>query len=771
MDVEMEPPGPSTVPQMPPPPHMGSDQLQPEGAPGAVIRRRAPIACRRCRRMRSKCVHDKATPPCRPCGEAGLGASDCVFPVRGQPDQDRDYRHPRLRADKSKKRELTKARRESLDAPAPLRSSLLPATSGLAKGTDDWDLLPPLPEIIEAVNKFTRHYFQLGFIPKQLFPERLRTQHRSVSVFFLLGILSVSARLTPALIERYGSAMRASETFMERASVLAQNELYNEPTLERSQAFYLLSIAQQGSGMKHKSSINMAVAMRMATLMQLHREETYAIANPTKELIIRAESARRTLWMLHSQDNLHSSPRSPVLLSASDITALLPSNENDFANAREPTSRAALEGTPPALENPPLVADKGRSLFATLIQAHHYWGAIYRRAINNNKSPRPWEPDSEYAQMERRLDEWEGGLPHDYRWSGLLLKGYKQEGQDLAYLGVTMITRLCNIVIRKAYLHEIISHDTSDPELTAFWGDMALKLFWNLNTLYDQIETHYSHKSPEEGPGAQMAAFCVYTCGFLACYPCKFPNICPDPSIARNAPLMVQRILAILSESKNIWPLASRWYDHLERFYKAQNVTTTEAEGSMADSREPIPHVLHPTPNRPTVKPIQPRIAAAPAPDEKNGIPPESPNMSMLTLPQQSPAPTVYTDPNLRLPGPQSQAPTNLPPQQVIAAAHGQAPPQAAGPRPTTDGLGLLIEAFDTHQTAGGAPVPGTTSAPPPPGTVYDPHTAPHQYYPQQPALAVNDGYEHELGYYMADGVPPPPMQQSWSGGGDMYGY
>lgn len=39
----------------------------------------------------------------------------------------------------------------------------------------------------------------------------------------------------------------------------------------------------------------MAIAMRMATLMQLHREETYTMHNPTKELIIRAESARRTL--------------------------------------------------------------------------------------------------------------------------------------------------------------------------------------------------------------------------------------------------------------------------------------------------------------------------------------------------------------------------------------------------------------------------------------------------------------------------------------------
>ncbi len=204
-----------------------------------------------------------------------------------------------------------------LDAPGQLRT-YLPLASSPANDVDDWDLLPPLPEMLEAVNKFTRHYFQLGFIPKLLFPERLRTQHRPVSPFFLLGILSVSARLTPPLVERYGSAVKASEAFMELASELTQSELYKEPTLERCQAFYLLSIAQQGSGMKHKSSvrrvcsatlpnsvpcclcltgsqINMAIAMRMATLMQLHREETYVIPSPTQELIIRAESARRTL--------------------------------------------------------------------------------------------------------------------------------------------------------------------------------------------------------------------------------------------------------------------------------------------------------------------------------------------------------------------------------------------------------------------------------------------------------------------------------------------
>ena len=39
----------------------------------------------------------------------------------------------------------------------------------------------------------------------------------------------------------------------------------------------------------------MGISMRMAALMQLHREETYQMQNPTPELVIRAESARRTL--------------------------------------------------------------------------------------------------------------------------------------------------------------------------------------------------------------------------------------------------------------------------------------------------------------------------------------------------------------------------------------------------------------------------------------------------------------------------------------------
>ncbi|KAF6815378.1 hypothetical protein CPLU01_14148 [Colletotrichum plurivorum] len=553
-----------------------------QAGPKPPIKRRAPIACRRCRRMRSKCIHDRAQPPCKSCAEAGLQASDCVFPQRGQPDLDRDYRHPRLRADKTTKREADKARRN--DSVSVSRGPGAPAPR---KPADEWESMPPLPEIVDAVHVFTRKYFQLGFIPKELFPQQLQRNHRSVSVFLVLGILSISARFSPALTERYGGEMKAVDFFMERASDLALAELYQEPTLERCQAFYLLSLAQQGSGWRNRSYINIGIATRMAVLMHLHREEFYKMKNPTREMIIRAESARRTLDNETGQDNLHCGALSPVSLAANDITALLPSNEDDFANGREPHSRAALEDTPPARENPSLIHQPSRSLFASLIQAHYYWGKVARRAMATMKSTNPWDPTSQYAIMSKQLLHWEQQLPPDHRWSLVLLKGHKTVGEDLAYLGVTMITKLCNIVLRRAYLDNIIKTNEKDPQRRAFFSHMSDDLFRNVRELYEQVDAQFSVRSSEEGVGAQMASFCVYSCGLFSTYLVKYKNICSDKSIVAQAPNMLQRCMSILIESKQTWPLASRWLESLERFSRDPKAAAFSLEGSMADGVRP----------------------------------------------------------------------------------------------------------------------------------------------------------------------------------------
>ncbi|KAF4454134.1 hypothetical protein F53441_3320 [Fusarium austroafricanum] len=544
---------------------------------GPVIKRRAAIACTRCRRMRSKCVHDRAQPPCRACVEAGVGDGECIFKARGEPDYDRNFRHPRAPAKERARRGPGRACGSIPDASVRLSNRF----------GNEWEQLPPLPEIIDGINQFTRHYFQLGFIPKEHFTQRLLNDHTKESVFLVVSILGISARLSRPLSSRYGSGMRASEFFMERATAISPGKIYSN-MLEDCQAFYLLSIAQQGSGLRNESYMNMGIALRMASVLRLHLEETYRISNPTPAARIRGESARRTLWMLHSQDQLHSGRHSPISLAASDITALLPCDEDDFTNGREPPSRAALEGTPPAIGNQGLVSDINRSLFATLIQAHDFWGVIIRHTVNFTPSSHPWDPESKFAKVSKRLRQWENDLPQNHRWSEVLLSDYKSKSQDLAYLGVTMIPRLCNVVLRRPYLEDILTLSPLYTQKPAVFKKIAHDLFANLLGLYEQIDAQFTGRSSNESVGAQMAAFCVYTCGLFSIYLWRYPHICPNLNTEYDGYMMYQRNLGILMECKEVWPLASRWVDALESF--AQDPTSSlTSETGMADGRDPIP--------------------------------------------------------------------------------------------------------------------------------------------------------------------------------------
>ncbi|KAF5724764.1 general repressor of transcription [Fusarium mundagurra] len=506
-------------------------------------------------------------------------ASIACSRLRGQPDHDRSQRRPRV----ARKKTAKTTRQE----PGGLqRESLAPGT--LSNG---WENLPPLPEIVDGINQFTRHYFQLGFIPKEQFPRRLLKDRTSVSVFLVVSILSISARLSRPLSRRYGSGIKASEFFMKRATEIALGEIFpTKNTLENCQAFYLLSIAQQGNGLKDESHTSMGLALRIASAIKLHLEQTYAYetSNPTPDAIILRESARRTLWMLHSQDQLHSCSSSPISLAASDIDALLPCDEEDFANGREPPSRAALEGTPRAIKDPSLVNDPNRSLFGTLIQAHGFWGVVTRDAVNYTPYSYPWDPESKFVKVSTKLDQWERSLPPNHQWSMATLSEYKAKEQDLAYLGVTMIPRLCNIVLRRPFLEHILTSSREYHQGSSVFNQIVFDLFNNVHRLYEQIVAQFTGRSSDESVGAQMAAFCVYTCGLFSIYIWRYPNLLGIPYDGEK---MFLRSLDILMECKEVWPLASRWVDALNRF--AQDPQSSfKSENGMADGRDPTHNPL-----------------------------------------------------------------------------------------------------------------------------------------------------------------------------------
>ncbi|KAI1856351.1 uncharacterized protein JN550_013825 [Neoarthrinium moseri] len=256
------------------------------------IKRRASIACRRCRRKRSKCLSNKNS-PCKLCLEAGV-PEECNFPSRGDPE-DRSFRHPRQRADRWLKAGTFSAKAK----PVPISSLYNVLTNSKPpKWEDEWSLLPDMHIIQESVSTFALHFFQLGFIHKDQFFLQIKQNPGSGSAFLLLTILSISAKINKKIQAACGLGQNTDKRFMRSAERLAIDELYRQPTLERCQAFLLLSILQQGDGKSDSSFINLGVATRMAVLMRLHREEAYEWVAPSSssEEIIRAEAARRTFF-------------------------------------------------------------------------------------------------------------------------------------------------------------------------------------------------------------------------------------------------------------------------------------------------------------------------------------------------------------------------------------------------------------------------------------------------------------------------------------------
>ncbi|KAI0113845.1 hypothetical protein F4776DRAFT_333241 [Hypoxylon sp. NC0597] len=710
------------------------------------IKRRAPIACRRCRRMRSKCIHDKK-PPCKSCLEANV-PEECVFPTRGDLDQDRLFRHPRQRADKKARSEV-KVKKESPASPGFLRNVL--ADYKPPKLENEWELLPGVDTVVDGINTFTRNYFQLGFIPKKRFPKQVKDNPSSVSVFLLLSILAISARFNKTLIESYGDGLKAATEFMHKAQCLAIHELYQQPTLERCQAFYVLSIAEQGSGKSNTSYISAGIAFRMAALMRLHREEAYSpiTSQSPVEHRVRAESARRTFWMLHSQDNLHSGPYKPLSLAHGDITALLPSDEADFEAGKIPERRAALDGTPPALQEPGLTILRPRSLFASLMQAHNLWGIIARRLLFNKKCGRPNDAHSEYAKLNRRLLDFEENLPNEHTFEKIRLAGYRLYGTDLAYLGLTGCVRLCHIVLRKEYMEDMIRHshgNPSSPEVM-FYKNMAQELFFHVRKLYSQIEAHYEDGVDIGRVGSQMAGFIIYGCGLLASYLCKFPHLDAHragqnlETIQAEGRTMYARIVTVLRECQKAWPLAETWCNGLEKWYEDSNPKRISFQAGTMTDGEPQPYVLSVMHPRTTTTCVQQsetikfnRLRSTPpvphVEDRGNHIIGKRPEPHRLAPLQQT------------QPGPGFIQPVCLPPlsQTPYGAHQHPAPPHHPNPQNyppqiyPNSGLDTLAEA--SHQT----PTPATGAA----LDSYQPHPA--HYYPEYPpTTALNDGFDSNL--------------------------
>jgi hypothetical protein len=172
-----------------------------------IRQKRTSVACRRCRRLRIKCIQDHGKLPCAQCRSAGSSESHtCAIPKRGD-DRDRRYRikypqerdlvRPNESATSMAATAATTAmtivedatwssprsgspRNVGIDHLSPLTARKIEIYST----SDIWSLLPPHEELIRGARVFVTTCLQVGMAKAVFIPSKHAiSTHASIHSF------------------------------------------------------------------------------------------------------------------------------------------------------------------------------------------------------------------------------------------------------------------------------------------------------------------------------------------------------------------------------------------------------------------------------------------------------------------------------------------------------------------------------------------------------------------------------------------------------------
>ncbi|KAJ4490030.1 fungal-specific transcription factor domain-containing protein [Lentinula aciculospora] len=479
--------------------------------------------------------------------------------------------------------------------------------------------LPPQDELVDACEWFFSTYFQLGFLHKPTFMHTLITSPQSISTFLLLSMLSISARFSPRLIERYGSGATAADVFARQAQKLAGDELAGAATLDRAQAFFLCSIWSWGSGYRDRSWIFLGVAARMASILKLSQESSYDLGpDASVEAIISAEVSRRTWWVIFMSDNLLSSGCGrPVAFDLDQVTIPLPLDEDHFsfgyqgpttvlpgtnAEARPPTLHQVPFNAPPidpqlqSQSHPPppespantnLSETGERSLYGNLVTIADIWARVARSALvrsqpSGTPAPlsatlAPWHLESDYTII-KELAAWEASLGPRQTWSMSNLLAYQSKNLDMGFRGIFLFMHLAHIVMRRSYL-PMLAHDVQNGQSSSirtpfgdglaqspppgFWEVMVHDMFTHAIKAIDLVKSWVPTRPFSRGC-TPMMGFSLFMAGSVLAYLRKWKWLCP--ALYPYTQGAIQNALNMIADIAVVWPhMGFQWHAALTK--------------------------------------------------------------------------------------------------------------------------------------------------------------------------------------------------------------
>ncbi|KAF2087260.1 hypothetical protein K490DRAFT_22080, partial [Saccharata proteae CBS 121410] len=494
---------------------------------------RSSTACARCRRMKTKCLHDGDGQPCRSCLKA---RHPCQFPT-GKPSS-RLSRPPTWFQQPSSARVATLAEQEPL---VPLST----ASADHASPTEPQvDLPAALVE--ECERTLGQNLWPWPCFHRPTFVQQLRDGTLDESLYF--AMLASGARASPGFISRFGTPAAASEHFADKTQRAIFAKL-DSPSLADVQALCLLALHHWGSGRGTRGFVYLAMASRMA-LMFLPQ------ASSRETSFVLAETARRTIWTCFIMDQFLSSGKDrPPAFREEDLPFSLPCAEVDFhfgTNAVIPTLNGQLPpNTPPDAP----VSEIGE--FGHMIRCTVLWRRVVAWVLD---SPSDEQDDRTYQQLETELLSWQRSLPSRQQDTPGKIDLHIPLGNGFAFAFTHCVYHCALLFLNRRQLHRIGRRiDSADAEHRNVQHtiDTMFLSAQRITTLVSTLESANTTNTPILYP-----IFILFS-SFTAASTIAYLSIKQFTSSLDEAFQIVRENTAVLRQSQDTWPLAERWYAEL----------------------------------------------------------------------------------------------------------------------------------------------------------------------------------------------------------------
>ncbi|OMP87837.1 putative transcriptional regulatory protein PB1A11.04c [Diplodia seriata] len=573
--------------------HLDPMQAAPPPPQPQPLATRSATACIRCRRQKTKCLHDDNGQPCRGCVKA---QQQCVFPGKVP----RAPRAPVI-AGLPPLANTTPTTTAQLPPPQqPHKDAALPDRSDLAS---QLELHPS--HVQDCERAFTLWPFPCFHRPS--FMRQLKEGLLPQTLNY--AILSSGARASPGLIRHFGSPGGASEFFAEKAQANIVSSM-DCPSVPDVQSLCLLAMHHWGSGRGIRAYIYLGMAARMAQMFLPQ-------ATAGDEDFVAAETARRTIWTCFIMDQFLSCGNGrPPSIRAEELQIQLPCSEDDF-HFGSPVSTTTLSGGLPGYTSPECPeAEVGE--FGHMIRVAMLW----RRAVSWVMDPPADEQDdTEYHAIMDELHQWAKSLPSRQRDTPGKIDLHIQVGNGYSFAFTHSVHYCTFIFLSRKQLHRMgrrTGGRDTDADVTDVINTIAYAA-GRVTALITTLDADASFVNGGADGGAPPPAypvvvlFAAYTAAstvanmILQGVPISITgsgNSVPPRSAngagsaedaAAAARSIVAPVLEILRKSAPVWPLAERWHSELGRLSTRLNTRGSGGVDAGAMHERHDSHHPHPT--------------------------------------------------------------------------------------------------------------------------------------------------------------------------------